>query len=428
LTLSSVGTAALGTAFWAVASRSYPAEVVGLSTAAVAALLFVTGVSSLYLDGVLYRFLPRAGDATGALLNWVFVVDIVGSVVVTAIFLGGLEWWAPELSFATSTVWIALICVAATVGSSLLVVQDGALIGLRRTGWVPIRNLSLSLLKLLALFAFAELFPKYGILLAWVIPLAVIGPVTFVLLRRLVPEHEAESRVRQEGLRPGQVARYASGNYAGFLCTLAYRNVPPLLVLHQAGARASAFFYPPWLIVTSVALLTTNLSVSLVVEGSLDRDRLALQARQAILQSARLLLPIATVLLLGAPWILRIFGAEYAEEGDELLRLLAIALIPSSICIISFGVARVRNRVAAIFVHQVLLAGLVLGLSAALLPGLGITGVGVAWLIAQTVVALLLFSTELRPALRLAMTNEPGRATSTPQARAGRRQMEARRP
>jgi O-antigen/teichoic acid export membrane protein len=232
------------------------------------------------------------------------------------------------------------------------------------------------------------------------VPSAVAAVAVVLLLSRLAQKHQNLTRAHQEGLDRGHVLRYAAGNYLGLLCNLAYRTVPPLLVIHEAGPRAAAFFYPPWLIATSLSLLVTNVSVSLVVEGSFNRERLALHTRQAVRHTARLLLPIALVLVAAAPWILRIFGEEYAAAGDTLLRLLAIGLVPSAICILSFGVARVQDHVRALIANQVLLAALVLALSWALLPSMGIEGVGVAWVVSQSTVALLLLWTQLLPALR----------------------------
>jgi O-antigen/teichoic acid export membrane protein len=400
LTASAVGAAALGTVFWAIASRSFSTEDVGVSTAAISSLTFLTGVGSLYLDGALYRFLPRAGDLTGRLITWASLVCVAGAIVSSAIFLLGLQLWSPELSFATSSPWWVAACIAATSASCLLVVQDGALIGLRRTAWVPVKNIFYSAAKIVALVPLVAL-KRYGILAAWTAPSVVIVPATYVLLRRFGRRHQTLSRDRQESLGVRRVARYATGNYAGYLCTLAYRTLPPVLVLHEAGARASAFFYPPWLIATSLALLTTNLSISLVVEGSLDRDQLALRTRQAVVHAARLLIPTAAVLYLAAPYVLRIFGSRYAPEGTTLLRLLTVSLIPSSVCVMCFGVARIRDHVRSIIVNQVLLLVLVMGSSALLVPVWGISGVGVGWLVAQSVVAAILVWTELLPALGL---------------------------
>ena len=321
----------------------------------------------------------------------------------------GIDIWTPGLSFLDSSPWIVLACLAATVLSCLLVLFDGALIGLRRTGWVPVKNVTYSIAKVAVLILVAGLAPRYGILIAWTLPsVAVIAVVGVVLATRVVPRYCEESRARQEDVAKGQIVRYTAGNYAGFLCTLAYRTIPPLLVLHELGPTASAYFYPPWLIATSLNLMTTNMSISLVVEGSLNRGGLPLQARQALQQTARLILPIAAVLFVGAPWVLRIFGPNYASEGAGLLRLLAVSLIPSSICVLGFGVARIRDRVGAIIATQVPLAVLVLGLSAILLPSLGIQGVGVAWLIAQTTIGAVLILTQLRPVLR----RDPGRGFS----------------
>jgi O-antigen/teichoic acid export membrane protein len=397
LTLSALGSAAVGTLYWALASRLYTAEIVGVSSAAVAALTFLSGVAGLYLDGALFRFLPRAGDMTGRLIAATFGVTIAAAVIASGVFLVGIDVWTPELSFARSSGWAVLATIGGIVTSCLLILEDGALTGLRRASWVPLKNMGYNTAKIPLLALFASFVPKYGILLAWLIPGFIFAPIVYLLSRRLVSIHRDLTRLRQEEIEARQVARYAAGNYVGYLCTLAYRTLPPLVVLHQAGARPSAFFYPPWLIAITLSLVMTNLSISLVVEGAFDPEQLARHTRQAAKQAARLLLPIAAVLFLTAPYLLRLFGAEYADHGSTLLRLLAVGLVPSSICILSFGLARVQDHVRTLILNQILLAALVLGLSMALIPSLGIAGVGVAWLAAQTAVAIPLFMLELRP-------------------------------
>ena len=51
--------------------------------------------------------------------------------------------------------------------------------------------------------------------------------------------------------------------------------------------------------------------------------RLEANARRALGQGLALVVPAATVIVVGAPWILRLFGADYATEGTRLLQLLA---------------------------------------------------------------------------------------------------------
>lgn len=395
---SVIGSSALGLLFWVIASRAYSAEAVGQSSAAVAALMFLTGVGGLFLDSALYRYLPRAGDATGRMVARASLLTVVAACIATAVFLSGLDVWAPALSFLRSSPWVIAVSLGAVVGSCLLILQDGALIGMRRAGWVPVKNIAYNVLKLPLLVGLAAALPTYGILVAWIVPIAFIAvPSAFLLARRLIPQHAALTRSHQEVVDGRTVRGYVAGNYAGYLCMLASRNIPPLLVIHEAGAKAAAYFYPPWLIFTSLLLLATNVSTSLVVEGARDRDQLVVHARQAFRQTGRLVLPISAGLALGAPYVLRFFGPDYADEGSTLLRLLAVSLIPGSVSVLSFGVARVQNRVASIVLAQVVLAALVLGLSVVLLPGFGIEGVGVGCLIAQTGTAVVLFWTHLRP-------------------------------
>jgi O-antigen/teichoic acid export membrane protein len=395
---SVVATSALGFIFWGVASRTYSAHAVGVASATLAALTFLTGIGGLYLDGALYRFLPRAGAATDRLVLLAALGTVVSATIVAIGFLIGLHVWAPDLAFLRSAPWVVVAAVLSVVGSCLLVLVDGALIGLRRAGWVPIKGVAYGVAKLAVLIVCVPLVPRYGIVVAWVVPIAaVLLGSAFLLRTRLIPHNRT---IEAEQIRPGIVVRYAAGNYAGFLCNLAYRTLPPLLVIHELGAKSNAYFYVPWLIATSLLLLTNNLSTSLVVEGSLDPQQLRLQTRRALLQFIRLLFPISAVILIAAPLILRIFGKGYASHGSSLLRLLALALIPAGIGAIASGVARVRDHVGVIIATQLGLAIVVLGLGIVFLHVIGLEGLGVSWLIGQTLAATWLTFRELRPVLR----------------------------
>ena len=400
--MSSVAaTSALGFLFWAAASRAYSAHAVGVSSAAIAALTFLTGVGALFLDGVLYRFLPRAGEKTDALLRWAALATTVSAAAAATVFVAGVHVWAPDLSFIRSSPWTVFAAIGSVVVSCLLVVADGALIGFRRAGWVPIKGVAYGLAKVVVLLVCIHLVPRYGILLAWITPSGIIlaGSI-YLVAARVAPTYRAKSDVEAEEIGPRIVARYGAGNYVAFLCNLAYRTLPPLLVIHELGPTKSAYFYVPWQILISLVLLTNNLSVSLVVEGSLDPAQLALQTRRALRQFIRLLLPISLVLLVAGPWVLEIFGPRYAAHGGSLLRLLALGLIPASISIIAIGVARVRGRVGVIIATQVSIAVVVVGLGAVFLRVVGLTGFGLSWLIAQTAAAWWLSLSELRPVLK----------------------------
>jgi Na+-driven multidrug efflux pump len=78
------------------------------------------------------------------------------------------------------------------------------------------------------------------------------------------------------------------------------------------------------------------------------------------------------------------------------LRWLALGVLPNMLVALYISIARVQNHPGRIALVQGLLSGLIVGLSYLLLPVLGITGVGIAWLASQTLVAIALMPALLR--------------------------------
>jgi len=169
-----------------------------------------------------------------------------------------------------------------------------------------------------------------------------------------------------------------------------------VIVASRAGVRANAFFYPPWMIYTSLQLVAVNMMTSLTVEGTRDRPQLRAYGYRVFVRVMQLLVPVIAVIVVGAPWILRIFGADYAVEGSNLLRWLALSTLPNTILVLYIAFERVQNRVMGIILVQGAMCVLVLGLTIGLLPVYGIAGIGFAVLASQTVVAAGLLIPQLR--------------------------------
>jgi O-antigen/teichoic acid export membrane protein len=109
-----------------------------------------------------------------------------------------------------------------------------------------------------------------------------------------------------------------------------------------------------------------------------------------------LVVPAVVVLLVGAPWILLLFGAQYAAESTTLLRLLCLAAVPQVVTNLYISIARIQRSMLAVILVQAIVAGIVMTLSLVLLRPLGITGIGLAWLVAQVSVAGFLVCWPLR--------------------------------
>jgi O-antigen/teichoic acid export membrane protein len=400
LMFSSMTTSALGLLYWLLAARYYSTEAVGINSAAIAGLMFLSGVAGLYLDGALVRFIPRAGPATGRFIVYAYAISAGMGALVSVVFLIGLGLWSPALAMFSANPWLSVGFILATATSCVFVLQDGALIGLRQAMWVPIENTIFSAVKIVLLIAFASIFPQLGLFASWTIPVVVsLVPVNILIFKRLIQAHQKPAEVADTPMLASQIVTYVAGNYIGYLFFLAYTRLLPLIVIQMLGSNASAYFFLPWIILTSLQLVTINMSQSLIVEASLDQTKLGIYARHALAHMARLLVPVVVVLVLGAPLILRVFGKSYAADGTAVLRLFALAVLPNMVCVLSLGLARIQRRIGRIILAQGVLAGLVLSLSYALIPRYGITGMGWAFLISQCVVAAILLLTQFRPIL-----------------------------
>jgi len=384
----------LGVAFWAAAARSYSAHVVGLSAAAVSAIALVSGICSLGLSAVLVRYLPVAGPSGRPLIIRSYVLTIVLSFLVGGGVAMTTSLWSPTLGFLGEDLW-PLAFALSTAAMTTFTLQDSVLTGLHAAAWIPIENTLYAVAKLVLLAALAALLPFAGPFVAWNLPLLpAVFIVNYLIFRRLVPKLSAEG-----GLERRKVISMAAGNYGGNVLGLLGNMYLPILVANRTSASEAAYFYVPWMISLSVELVALNMMTSLTVEAALDMPRLRQLSRRALMHSMRLVVPVAALTVLLAPYGLLLFGSEYADEGTTLLRLLALGAIPNVIAALGAGVARIEHRGWIVTAIQGFQFVFVVALSAALLPGVGIAGVGIAWTSCQFLLAAALLATILRPVL-----------------------------
>ena len=291
----------------------------------------------------------------------------------------------------------------ATMMWCVFTVQDSVLAGLKQTLWIPLENTIFAIAKIVLLVVFATTpFVAMGIFASWTLPgFLVVAPITYLLFQRLIPRHMARDvAVGAAPLGVGRIVRYSASNYAGSLLSLLVTTVTPLMVVQQLGPSANAYFAQPWLIAASLQMVAGNMAMSLTVEAASDQGRLQSYARQAVAHTLRLIVPLVAVVLVGAPYLLAIFGTDYAAAGTPLLRVLALGTIPNVLTMLYLGVARVQDRNRTIMGIQGVLCVVTLTLSHFLLPHYGILGIGWAWLTAQTIMALAIMSIFFRPLRR----------------------------
>lgn len=391
--------AGLGMIYWVVAARlADGADDVGHATALISAMTLISAVTQLNFGSVLMRFLPRAGRQSKRLVLTAYVIAVGCAVVVATDVIGFFHWFGSDDSLLSLSGWMIVGFVASTAVWSIFSLQDGALTGLRRSVVVPVENGIYGAVKIVALFPFIAIFgASTGIFASWtVVTFLIVLPINWLIFRRYVPAHVERTAEAEQALEPRKIAKYISGDYAAGLFAQIYTTLLPVLVFTILGDDEAGYFFMAQVIGTALDRLSLSLSSSLTVEGAGNEADFARNARAVLHRGLILTGTAAVIVVLAAPWILQIFGTEYRENATTLLQLLAVASVPRVVSMVFGSVARIAHKTHYIAVITCTQAVILTGGSVILMPHLGITGVGVAAVAAQTVIVAFVLPRLLR--------------------------------
>ena len=385
-------TSVLGLVYWVLAARLYTAAEIGLNSALISTMMALGAIAQLNLGSILTRFLPNMERSSSQrLILGTYAAGMLAAVASCALFLWGVHAWAPSLRSVSASPWLAVWFTAATVIWTVFSLQDGALAGLRRAIWVPIENTLFAMAKIVLLLLLVDSeWRAWGPFASWTLPLlAAVLPVNFLIFRRLLPAGDAVAGPRRSAMDTRWIARYFAADFLGTLFLMAAIGLAPLLVVERVGPEGNAVYYLTWTIAYSLYLVSKSMGISLVAEGAADPWRSKALAAGALAHTMGLLVIAVAIIAAGAPLILELFGPSYVA-GAALLRVLCLSALPFGFTSMFLGLARVEGRMTAVVLVQGALALLVLGLGVPLLDMFGTLGMGVAWLIAQLAVALVL--------------------------------------
>lgn len=393
LMTGTIVTALLGLIFWIIAAKLYDQAAFGVGTTVVYTMMTLAEVACIGLRTGLLKYTPRAGGATIQIIVWGYALAFTASAITAMIFLIGLGWWAPDLGELRDTALMFGFFVLSTAFWALFMLQDSVLVGLRKAPWVPVENSIFGVLKILLLFPLAAWSPTLGIFWAWTLP---VFPIVFginVLVRGVAKDRQTDAPKflpdsASFRLLRREMMSFSFAEWLASVARLAALGIIPLMVLAETGKTDAGYFQAAWLIAFTIFQLSSNAAYALLAENSYEESSLQRNSVQAGLLSLALSAPGIAIGVIGAPLLLLIYGSDYADNSSSVMRVLLIAALPNIVHQIYIGRLRSQAKMLAVVVLETALSVLVIGLSAILLPRYGIIGVGYAWLVGLTLLAL----------------------------------------
>jgi O-antigen/teichoic acid export membrane protein len=379
LMTATLGANALGLVFWAVAAHLRQPATVGRASAAIAALTLLAIVAGLNLANVIVRLLPSAGRLGTSLVARSYLVVTFLSVVAGLVYcFSGLGrhvvsgGWVEYLGFSFAVPVLAVFLL-----------EDSVLTALRLAPYVAAENITTAIARIALL---PVLFvTAMGAVWSWVLPaLAAAVIVNSLLFGRALPAH---------GSVPGTLPRrrrilsFVAAEYAGNICATASVLVIPLIVLWRLGAASAAYLTLPWLIASGISLVLWNVSASFVVEAAGSHGHLGTLLRRSVLLWAGIAVAAMVVCVAGARPLMEVVGSQYIAQGVPLLRLIGLSAPFTALVIIYGTLVWLDQRVWLLVGFQACAGALLLGSVLVLLPRLGLTAVGWAYLGTQAALA-----------------------------------------
>jgi O-antigen/teichoic acid export membrane protein len=384
LMFSTVGSAALGMAFWVVAAHLYEAKEVGHASAEVAAVSLVAGLAQIGLGAIFARFLPLARRSAGKMVTRGYGASVLAAVVISAGFVV-LGFGRQFLGHDTTSLTVFGLGV---VVYAIFALQDCVLTAMRKATWVPTENIAVAVARLVLLPVLLVYGVRFGAFLAWAIPMCLaVVLVNLLVYGQLVPERKRAPGI--EDLPPGrELVSYGAAQYVSGIVGSIVTLVPPVIVAAREGPQEAAYFYFPWLFCTACMALLWNIVFSLVVEAAHDLGR----AKQLLARAVKLGLLVTVggglVLGLGAPWILKVIGSRYAAGGTTALQIVALSLPFVGVNTLYGAVSLIQRKTWQVTVLQATSAALFIGLSFPAMSRYGATGVAFAFLASRVYAAL----------------------------------------
>lgn len=372
MVMMNLGTNAFaGFFFWIIVARDISPSDVGLSTAALSVAALITTFSGLGMSNGLIRFLPRAENKK-TLYSSILIINLVLSGLLTIVVLLLIRLLFPSLEFLNSGAYPVIFLLYVLL-SSMLSVQNFTLIAMRRADLSFIQNalcaLRVPIVFIIAFTGLAGIF--YSLTFGYFLAI-VFGIIVLYILQ--IP---FTYKLDIDAIR--KIFMFSLGNFTADLFVNAPLMIIPFIIINTIGATNNAYYYIAYSISSFLFIIPHGISMSLFVEGSHD-----LPLRDTTIRAVKLLMlimvPALILTFLFGNYILLIFNAEYAQKSFDLLKLLAISSIFSSVISIYVSILRVRKNIKMVNIVYMLYAALIIVLGYISLTYYGLIGIGYAWI------------------------------------------------
>jgi amino acid adenylation domain-containing protein len=372
----------LGFVFWIIVARLYKPENVGVATTLISIMTLLSSFTVMGLNVSLNRYLPKSANKN-ELINSAFVIVTIITVLVSLIFILGLQIFSPQLLFLRSSPFYIISFIIFIIFCSWNSLVESTFMSFRAAGNILIKNTIISILKLLFPFALVTLgaYGIFGSTTSSITLGVLIGIVMLVVKYKIKPSISINISIIKETLA------YSFANYITNFMFNMPSLVLPIVILNVLSAKYAAYYYVASMIQSVLQIIPVATAQSLLTEGSYNENELKKHVKKAITTILVILIPAIAAICLGGNALLQFFGKKYAEEAFQFLQLYSISTIFIALMLVSNAIMNVKRQIKSLIFSNMFASILTLWLSYAFISG-KLIGIGWGGLLGEAIAGI----------------------------------------
>ena len=372
----------LGFVFWIIIARLYKTENVGIATTIISIMTLLSSFTIMGINSSLIRYLPKSANKN-EFINSSFVIVTIATLLSSVIFLLGLQIFSPQLLFLRSNIFYILSFTTFIIFCSWNILVDSIFMAFRAAGNILIKNIIISLLKLVLPFALIA-FGAYGIFASTASALA-LGVLVGMIILNLKFEIKLSISINISLIKEHSI--YSLANYLVIFISGIPSLVLPVIVLNVLSAKFAAYYYVASMIQNFLLIIPIATDQALLTEGSHNEAELKKHVKKAIATILVILIPATAIIVLFGNILLQFFGKSYAIEAFQFLQLYSVSTIFTSFLLIASAIMNVKHKIKTLVSLNIIAAVLTLCLSCAFISG-RLVGIGWGWTLGQVIAGL----------------------------------------
>ena len=382
LMMSVIVMTGFGFFFWTIAARLFSTNEIGLATTIISAFSLINSIAGFGLGTALIRFLPGS-NVKNRKINSAFSASIFASILVTIIFLLGINYFSPKLLFIKENIYYSIIFIFGVIIAILFNLVDSVFIAYKSAKYVLIKDFVYSSLKLVLIFLFSSLM-AFGIFVSWITAFLIAFIFGLIIL---ITKFSYKPRFVIYDSIIKKIFSFSIGNHLANLIKTLPSSIIPLLITNILSPSNTAYYYVAFNIAGLLFMIPNTVASSLFAKVSGDEKELGKAMKKSIAFILLLLIPGILVFLFFDKYLLLLFGKEYSNNAVIVLNLLTLSSLFAAMSSLYLTYLNIKKKIKRlVFVNLVICLATILFVY--LLMPYGLKGIGLGYLLGQAMILL----------------------------------------